>query len=156
MRKALLRAGLSLGVFERATGCHVGALGIHDIARATHACEFGYWVRADRRGRGYCPEASAALVSWLLSPRGEEGSEPAGFTSGMGFGRVCVFCSSANEASARVPEKLGLRFEVRQRGGYHVEGVGVTDRLGWGVTPAEWDVPGRRMKEPQGENHHGA
>lgn len=126
-----------LGVWERDTGELVGGSGFHDVRADTASCETGYWTRPDRRGRGYALEATAHLLSACLRPQGE---------GGFGFRRVRIYCSSANGASKRIPEKLGLPPEVMQRRDYHVEGVGPTDRLGWGVLAEEWDADAHRMR----------
>ena len=64
----------------------------------------------------------------------------------MGLRHVRIYCSAANAPSRRVIEKLGVRQEVHQREDFFVPGVGVTDRLGWGVMTEEWDC---RRHEPK-------
>ncbi len=123
--------GIGIGIFEKDGGAFVGGTGVHDARADTASCETGYWIRHDRVGRGYATEACGRVLSWAL------GDQDAG---GLGLRRVRVYCSSGNLASARVPEKLGLTPEVRQRDDYYIEGIGPTDRLGWGVMANEWDT----------------
>lgn len=130
-------AAVGLGVFDRATGEFLGGSGVHDVRRDTASCETGYWIRADRRGRGYAGEACARAISWALGP------QPAG----LGLRRVRAFCSKDNTASVRVLEKLGLRKELHQRLDYHVPHYGVTDRLGFGVLADEWDCQQHTINE---------
>lgn len=131
------RMGLGVGIFEREGGAFVGGTGFNDVRPSTASAETGYWIRADRAGRGYCTEAMRHWLSWLL------GAQEAG---GLGLARVRIYCSSANAASRRIPEKLGLRQEVHQRADVHTPGVGVTDRLGWGVLRDEWDCARHAMR----------
>lgn len=133
--------GLGVGVFERDTGELVGGTGVHDVRSDTASCETGYWIRADRRNRGYATEACARVISWALSPPAE---------GGLGLRRVRAYCSGANAPSRRVLEKLGLTHEVRQRDDLYVETLGPTDRLGWGVLASEWDTAHHRAVSPGG------
>lgn len=72
----------------------VGGCGLH--RRSEPGClEIGYWVRADRLGRGYATEAARALaVAAFDLP-----------------GIVCVQidCDPTNRSSRRIPEKLGFK-----------------------------------------------
>jgi RimJ/RimL family protein N-acetyltransferase len=126
---------IGLGVFDKATGDFLGGTGVHDVRPDTASCETGYWVRPDRCGRGLATEACALAISWALTDQS---------LGGLGLRRVRVYCSSANLPSRRIPEKLGLTAEVHQREDYYVEGLGPTDRLGWGVMTREWDTRAHR------------
>jgi|GEM_PF-362613 len=130
-----------LGVFERESGRLVGGTGVHGISRDTASAEAGYWIRGDARGRGYATEAAKHVISWALRPQRD---------GGMGFRRVRIYCSAANAPSRSVIEKLGIRREVHQREDFFVPGVGVTDRLGWGVMADEWDCS---KHKPRAEPH---
>lgn len=121
---------IGVGVFDRTSGEFLGGTGVHDVRPETASCETGYWMRADRCGQGFATEACARVISWAMQDQS---------AGGLGLRRVRLFCSSANAASRRVPEKLGLRQEVCQREEYYAEGLGPTDRLGWGVMAGEWD-----------------
>ena len=132
---------VGVGIFEKETGELVGGIGVHDVRRRTASCETGYWLRHDRVGRGYATEACARVLSWALSDQA---------AGGLGLRRVRIFCSAANIASGRIPERLGLTLESRQREEVYVEGFGLTDRLGWGVMNWEWDCVGHRRASSRG------
>ncbi len=129
--------GVGVGIFDRETDRVLGGTGIHDVRRDTASAETGYWVRADAWGRGIATEATRHVLSWCFRPQAD---------GGLGLRRVRIYCSSANAASRRVIEKLGIRHEVHQRADYFVRDVGVTDRLGWGVLDDEWDTAGHRPR----------
>tara|TARA_R110000782_G_scaffold54637_16_gene115579 strand:+ start:3061 stop:3741 length:681 start_codon:yes stop_codon:yes gene_type:complete len=125
-----------VGIFDSESGELLGGTGVSDIRANTASCEIGYWIRSDRQGLGYATEACARVLSWALSDQSD---------GGLGLRRVRIYCSAANEASRRVPTKLGLHKEVHQREDYYVEGHGPTDRLGWGVMAQEWDCTLHRL-----------
>ena len=50
-----------------------------------------------------------------------------------------MFISASNTASVGVPEKIGLRREVDQKGEIWVDGIGWDGWLVWGVLAEEWD-----------------
>lgn len=80
-----------------------GHASIESANPAQRSAELGYWVRADRAGRGYATEAVRALLEW-------------GFRH-LGLHRVSAFADVVNAASRRVLEKAGFRLEgvVRHR-----------------------------------------
>lgn len=125
-----------VGIFESGTGDLVGGTGVNDIRPDSASCETGYWIRSDRHARGYATEACARVLSWALSDQS---------AGGLGLRRVRIYCSGANDPSQRIPAKLGLHKEVHQREDYYVEGLGPTDRLGWGVMAREWDCQHHRI-----------
>ncbi|MDX9911121.1 MAG: GNAT family protein [Phycisphaerales bacterium] len=124
-------------ITDRATGAIVGGTGVHDIRPDTASCETGYWVAGDRRGQGIAGEACRHTISWALRAKD---------AGGLGLRRVRIYCSSANAASMRVIEKLGVRREVVQREDYFLDGIGLTDRIGWGVMAEEWDVGEHQLR----------
>lgn len=126
-----------MGIFDAATGDVVGGTGLSRVIHAHHEAEAGYWIRADRRGEGLCPEATAAIISWALTPQD---------VGGWGFHRVHIRTAGRNTASARVPTKLGLRREACLRGERWVPTIGWDDTLVWGVTVDEWDTSADRLR----------
>ena len=127
------------GIFCKQSGRFLGGTGVHDVRRDTASCETGYYIRKDAIGNGYATEACARTISWALASQAN---------AGLGLQRVRIYCSSANPASARTIEKLGVRSEVHQRNDYFIEGIGPTDRLGWGVLAEEWDCENHRAINP--------
>jgi ribosomal-protein-serine acetyltransferase len=126
----------TLGVIDAATGQAVGGTGFARLAHAHHEAEIGYWIRADRRGHGLCPEATAAMISWGLTPQSE---------GGWGFHRVHIRVAGSNAVSRRVPEKLGLRHEACLRSERWVNSIGWDDTHVWGVVAGEWDTTNDRL-----------
>lgn len=85
-------------VLRSSDGKYLGNIGIHDVSWEHERCEIGYWILGEFEGQGYMSAAVAAL-------------EKACFD--LGFHRIEIRCSSANERSAGVPK----------RGGYRLDGV---------------------------------
>ncbi|MBX3404436.1 MAG: GNAT family N-acetyltransferase [Phycisphaeraceae bacterium] len=129
----------TIAIFERASGAVIGGTGLHRVNHAAHEAEIGYWVRADRRREGLCAEAVAGLITWAFA-RAEAG--------GWGLRRIHIRCAGGNEASQRVPTKLGLRMEGRLRKDRWVDGRGWDDTLIWGVLVGEWDAVRHVPKGP--------
>jgi len=105
-RLAIPRAGYDLAVVRKSDGLLIGGTGLHLGSRGlASGCgqksllrgELGYVFRQDAWGRGYAAEAGLALVRF-------------GFET-LGLHRVYAECHSANTASARVMEKIGMRRE---------------------------------------------
>ena len=73
----------------------LGGAGLH--RRVEAGClEMGYWIRANRIGRGYATEAARALSTVALQISGVD--------------RVQIDCDPRNERSIRIPAKLGYEF----------------------------------------------
>ncbi|MDX2017977.1 MAG: GNAT family N-acetyltransferase [Planctomycetota bacterium] len=129
--------GYVLGVFLNTTGELVGGTGLARMNIRTHSAEIGYWTDATHRGKGYCPEATAGLISWCFTPQRE---------GGWGFRRVHIVAGNLNTASCRVCEKLGLREYMNAREDRVVEGVGLVGTRGWDVLAGEWDIARQRLR----------
>lgn len=80
-------------MFETATAELVGSCALHPRDDGS-VLEIGYWVRSDRRGRGYATVAARCLTA-------------AAFRFVPSAQRVVIRMDRANVASARVPAKLG-------------------------------------------------
>ena len=74
----------------------VGAMGLDVVPRHRRA-ELGYWIGVEHWGRGVATEAAAAVLGF-------------GFET-LGLNRIEAHCFVGNRVSARVLEKLGMRFE---------------------------------------------
>jgi RimJ/RimL family protein N-acetyltransferase len=131
-------AEYAMGIFDRETGDFLGGTGFHRLIPEIGQAEIGYWIRGDRARRGLCTEAVAALISSGLKPQKSE-------SGGWGFRRIIIVCAEPNVASRRVPEKLGLRLELRAKGDRWLEGLGFVGTLAWGVNNDEWDVDNNRI-----------
>ncbi len=109
------------GVFDMA-GAVVAAVGLHSRL-GPHGLELGYWVRADRAGRGVVSRAAAALTEAAWQLRGIEFLE--------------VHCDEANVRSAAGARRIGFRLvEVRDDPPQAPAEVG--REMVWRVTRDEW------------------
>jgi ribosomal-protein-alanine N-acetyltransferase len=84
----------------------IGATGCYWASQPNHCMEFGYWLAEPFWGRGLATEAARALVRHVFASYDVE--------------RVQAHFIEGNEASGRVLEKAGLRFEgVGRRALFH-------------------------------------
>jgi len=88
-----------LGIFDRAGGEFIGMVGLMRIGAPVLGFEIGYWMRADREGRGLMTEAVRRLIAHAFED--------------LEAHRVWLNCEVRNRASRRVAEKLGMRREGR-------------------------------------------
>ncbi|MWV56238.1 GNAT family N-acetyltransferase [Streptococcus zhangguiae] len=92
--------------------------------RADDVFEIGYLLHPDFWGKGYMPEAVAALIE-------------VAFTL-LHLHKVEIRCYSSNQQSKRVAEKLGFTFEATIRDYKDLEGNRV-DELVYGLLRTEWE-----------------
>ena len=84
----------NFGIRDLADGLFVGGLGLH--ARCgPEEVEIGYWIVAERTGRGYATEAAGAATRVALELLGAQ--------------RVEILVQPENVKSLRVPARLGFR-----------------------------------------------
>jgi RimJ/RimL family protein N-acetyltransferase len=88
-------------LFDPATGEALGCAGLNQINRVHNFANLGYWVRTDRESRGIASAAARAIAAY-------------GFTE-LGLTRIEVVAQVENQASRRVAEKIGARFECVAR-----------------------------------------
>jgi ribosomal-protein-alanine N-acetyltransferase len=93
--------GIVLRESREVGGPVVGCVGCHWASEKNHAMEFGYWIAEPLWGCGLVGEAARLLIDYVFSAYEVE--------------RVQAHCFAENTASARVLEKLGLRFEGMHR-----------------------------------------
>lgn len=86
-----------LGVFERESGALVGNVELDGVDSRRRQAELGYWVRADREGRGYAGEAARSMLRYAFET--------------LRMHKVRADVAVGNAASARVLEKLGFARE---------------------------------------------
>lgn len=84
---------------EKATSRVAGVLGMQPLG-TTGDYEIGWWLARDAWGRGYATEGGRAAMEHVLSTRP----------------RVVAIIDPDNEASKRVVERLGMRYEGRVTG----------------------------------------
>ncbi len=77
-----------------------GAIGLHFEPAHRHA-ELGYWMGVPYWGKGYTTEAARAVVAF-------------GFET-LGLHRIYAHHFAGNDASGRILQKIGMRYEGRFR-----------------------------------------
>jgi ribosomal-protein-serine acetyltransferase len=115
------RDGLACAILDR--GEMAGVVGLHRIDWANRRTTLGYWVAADRQGRGLATRAAAGLVDYALRE--------------LGLNHVEIACAPGNRKSCAVPERLGFTREgvLRQREWLYDHFV---DHVVYGLTAEEW------------------
>jgi RimJ/RimL family protein N-acetyltransferase len=104
----------------------IGEVSLIWRSHADQQAEIGYIFHPDLHGRGYATEAARALLAF-------------GFGI-VGLHRVYARCASANLASARVMERLGMRREAHFR--HHARTKGRwDDELIYAILREDWDSP---------------
>lgn len=88
-------------IAQRIDGTAIGSMGFLQMPDETGTVEIGYSLIPEYRGYGYATEAGKALVEWAFGQPGVR--------------RVIAECEKDNTASARVLEKLGMKY-ISQEG----------------------------------------
>ncbi|WP_460137062.1 GNAT family N-acetyltransferase [Pseudomonas sp. S1_E04] len=114
---------LSLGMHRRDNGELMGVVSLR-INAAHRYGHLGGWVAASERNQGFAAEAASALMDH-------------GFAE-LGLHRVGSQCFSRNKESARVMEKIGLRYEGCLRGAFLKNGVH-EDMLVFATVREDWE-----------------
>ncbi len=89
------------GIFSQDESEVLGSSGLHPRVGAD-ALEIGYWIRADRIGKGFATEAVQALTDAGLSVPGVH--------------RIEIHCDPRNSVSAAIPRRLGFTLRETLRG----------------------------------------
>jgi ribosomal-protein-serine acetyltransferase len=92
--------GIQLAIVD-ARGAIAGVVGFHRVDWANRATSIGYWLAADRQGRGLMTAAVRALVDHAFDV--------------WGLHRVEIAAAVGNTRSRAVPERLGFRAEGVRR-----------------------------------------
>ena len=86
-----------------------GQLSVSSILRGSaQSAAIGYWIDRNRAGRGIVPTAVALAADYCFT--------------GLGLHRIEINIRPENEASRRVVEKLGFRYEGLRRAFLHIDG----------------------------------
>lgn len=113
-----------MATVETAEGEVVGDVVAHLTHRGRTA-EIGYTFASHHWGCGYAAEAASALVDYLFESRG--------------VSRVFGMLHPDNPASARVLERVGMRFEGHTRNSFWLADE-VSDDWIYGMTRADWEA----------------
>ncbi len=104
----------------------VGAVGVPYIEGPGGASEFGFWLVAERQGRGIVTRAATRLVSYLFQRHDS--------------GKVVVAADPENTRSIAVIERLGMQREAVMRRS-HLGGHGRSvDMAFYGLLRGEWEA----------------
>lgn len=95
--KYLSKEDLALLLFCKTTGQLIGCSGLHRIDWDIPKFENGYWCRTSQTNKGYITEASHRVSLFALET--------------LGANRVEIRIDTKNQASIRVPSKLGYTLE---------------------------------------------
>ncbi|MCI3272320.1 GNAT family N-acetyltransferase [Streptomyces cylindrosporus] len=89
-------------ITEAATGTPLGHIGVNSIHLVLSHARIGYWVLPEARGRGVATRALALAAHWALTD--------------LGLNRVELDHAVGHEASCRIAERCGFRYEGTLRG----------------------------------------
>ena len=117
------RRTFDLAVVLRGEDRLIGRAGLHVTEPGIREGTLWYVLHPSCWGKGYIPEAMAALVDHGFGP--------------LGLHRLFVDCDPANVASARVAEKLGMRKEAHFLEYARIKG-GWADTLIYAMLDREW------------------
>lgn len=119
----LYASGRAMPLAVTREGELLGTMGFATLSWTHQRAALAYWIGTAYWGRGYATEAAAALVAY-------------GFAD-LKLQRIWAECFKRNLASARVLEKLGMRYEGCLRGEFKKHGV-FEDMLRYGLLIDEW------------------
>jgi RimJ/RimL family protein N-acetyltransferase len=117
------RVQYSLGVVWNETSELIGSVRLAISSPSHRGGDMGYGVRRDLWGRGITTEAAGLLLDF-------------GFGT-LGLHRIFAVHHPENVASGRVMQKLGMRFEGRQRDHMYAHGRW-RDSLAYAILEDEW------------------
>lgn len=78
-----------------------GVIDLHAVDALNASAQIGYWLKPEARGHGLVTQAAAALLGISFEI--------------MGLERIEIRCAAGNEASARIPLRLGFTEEALLR-----------------------------------------
>jgi RimJ/RimL family protein N-acetyltransferase len=119
---------LRLGVTLSATGELIGTVTLYAFDWRNHRCDIGYMLSRQHWGKGYMPEALAALIEH-------------GF-SALQLHRIEADIHPANQASANILKRLHFREEGHLRERWFVNNE-ISDSLIYGLLRSDWDAARR-------------
>lgn len=99
---------MSFCVTDAASGAILGHLGVNDIDPFIRLARVGYWVLPEARGRRVATRALALGARWAFDT--------------LGLNRLELGHALGHDASCRVAEHCGFRYEGTLRGAMFEEG----------------------------------
>lgn len=113
--------GFDAGIFE--DGQIVGMIGFHGIDWRHRRTSIGYWLSADRQGRGIVTAACRTLIDHALVT--------------LDLNRVEIQCATENTRSRQIPQRLGFTEEGVLRQCDRI-GDRYLDHVVYGMLAEEW------------------
>lgn len=113
--------GVAFAITDARSGELVGCCGVDDWTEEDVA-QFGYWIAADARGRGYATRAVILLTRWLFE---------------LGAARVFLTIVAGNEGSVAVARRAGFVYEGTMRAHSVWQGERC-DVMWFAALPLEW------------------
>ncbi len=98
---ALSNHSYEYAVIQKSDNRYVGNVGLINIDPVSKKCDISYFICPDCQNRGIATEVSAKLIQYAFE--------------NLGMNRVGGLCMAHNQASARVMEKLLMKYEGLQR-----------------------------------------
>jgi RimJ/RimL family protein N-acetyltransferase len=122
-------AGVAFAITDGQSGELVGCCGVDDWTNEDVA-QFGYWIAAGARGRGYATRATILLTRWLFD---------------LGAARVFMTIVVGNDRSVSVARRAGFVHEGTMRS-HAVWQDQRCDVMWFAALPDEWPMrrPGRK------------
>jgi RimJ/RimL family protein N-acetyltransferase len=118
-------SGVAFAITDARSGELAGCCGVDDWSKADVA-QFGYWIAASARGRGYATRAAILLTRWLFE---------------LGAARVFLTIVAGNEESVAVAHRAGFVYEGTMRS--HGVWLGQRCDVMWfAALPLEWTMRG--------------
>lgn len=117
--RSSLRLGMMLG--EEL----IGTATLYAFDHRNHRCEIGYMLSRNHWGRGYMPEALAALIGYGFGP--------------LELHRIEADIHPDNSASERILQRLHFRQEGRLRERWFVGGE-ISDSVIYGLLRKDWEA----------------
>ena len=114
-------SGVGFAITDARSGELVGCCGV-DHWTEEDAAQFGYWIAAPARGRGYATRAVILLTRWLFK---------------LGAARVFLTIIAGNEDSVAVARRAGFLYEGTMRAHSIWQGERC-DVMWFAALPLEW------------------
>jgi RimJ/RimL family protein N-acetyltransferase len=113
--------GVAFAITDARSGELVGCCGVDDWTEEDVA-QFGYWIAAEARGRGYATRAVILLTRWLFE---------------LGAARAFLTIVEGNEGSVAVARRAGFVYEGTMRAHSVWQGERC-DVMWFAALPLEW------------------
>ena len=119
-------------IILRETGEILGEIGLTQIVRGvSHSCFIGYWIGLPYINRGYATEAVVLAMEFAFEI--------------LNLHRISLWIGIGNDASLKIPEKLGLRYEGTALRALFL-GDGWKDTHIFAMTLEEWENRKEELK----------